>query len=220
MIKIARLIKSFLFPVRCPYCRKPIDYRDAACEECLHNYFGKVYKRKVNISENVSTTNIAVAAYDGQVREAICAYKFHGKKDYAYRFAILMAEIFKENYGKNNYDFITSVPLSKDRLKERGYNQAELMAREIAEEVNLPYREVLKKVKNNKTQHSLSMEDRQENVKNVYGILEKSIVKGARILICDDIITTGSTLAECTKELLKSGAKTVDLITFADTKLK
>lgn len=219
MIKVVKLIKSFLFPVRCPYCNKPIDYRDAACDECLHDNFKGDYERKIKVFGK-TITNFASAAYEGKVRESVCNYKFHGKKDYADQFAEIMAKTFNDHYNVDDYDFITSVPLSKSRLKERGYNQAELLARELSNKVKLPYKEVLEKVKDNKTQHNLDVKDRLKNVKNAYAVLNKEAVKEKKILICDDIITTGSTLSECIKELLKSGAQKVDSITFADTPFK
>ena len=220
VIGILRLIRSFFFPVRCPYCKRLIDYREAACEDCLHENFKNIFEREVNIYDRTIVSNIAPASYEGKVREAICRYKFYGKKDYACQFAEIMAKTFKERYSHDEYDFITSVPLSESRLKERGYNQAELLAQELSKAVKIPYKNVLKKVKDNKTQHDLNLEERIENVKGVYAVLDNSLVKGKRIVICDDIITTGSTLSECINELLKSGAKKVNSITLADTSFK
>lgn len=220
MSGIGRLIRSFFFPVRCPYCKRPIDYREAACEECLHENFENILERKINVYGRAIVSNIAPASYEGKVREAICKYKFCGKKDYACQFATIMAKTFNERYSHDEYDFITSVPLSESRLKERGYNQAELLAQELSKAVKIPYKNVLKKVKDNKTQHDLNLEERIENVKGVYAVLDSNLVKGKRVLICDDIITTGSTLSECINELLKIGTKKVNSITLADTFLK
>lgn len=220
VIRIGRLIKSFFFPVKCPYCERPIDYREAACEECLHKNFKNIFEREINVYDRTIVSNVAPASYEGKVREAICKYKFCGKKDYACQFAAIMAKTFNERYSPDEYDFITSVPLSESRLKERGYNQAELLARELSRAIKIPYENVLKKVKDNKTQHDLNLEERIENVKGVYAVLDSNLVRGKRVLICDDIITTGSTLSECINELLKSGAKKVSSITFADTSFK
>lgn len=220
MGKIGRLIRSLFFPVRCPYCNKPIDYRSEACEDCLNENLGHIYKRTLEIYDNVTATNIAATAYDGNVREAICNYKFYGKKDYAYQFALSMKEAFNKYYRKKDYDFITSVPLSKHRIKERGYNQAELLARVLSKELKIPYKEVLVKFKENKIQHNLGLEDRIANVKGVYKVSDETLVQNKKILICDDIITTSSTLTECIKVLTKAGAKGVDAITFSDTNFK
>ncbi len=78
------------------------------------------------------------------------------------------------------------------------------------------YAETLKKVKRNKTQHELSQQERIENVKNVYAIIDSAAVTGKTIVICDDILTTGNTMAECADMILKSGAKTVIGATIAN----
>ena len=100
--------------------------------------------------------------------------------------------------------------------KERGYNQSELIAREIAK--NIPvivYKNALKKIKNNKRQSDLSKEDRLDNVKNVYQIANEEIIKDKRVVLFDDIYTTGSTLNECSRLLKQNGVKEILAITLA-----
>ena len=115
-----------------------------------------------------------------------------------------------------SYDIISAVPIHKKRKKERGYNQSELIAREIAK--NIPiivYKNALKKIKNNKRQSDLSKEDRLDNVKNVYQIVNEEIIKDKRVVLFDDIYTTGSTLNECSRLLKQNGVKEILAITLA-----
>ena len=115
-----------------------------------------------------------------------------------------------------SYDIISAVPIHKKRKKERGYNQSELIAREIAK--NIPvivYKNALKKIKNNKRQSDLSKEDRLDNVKNVYQIANEEIIKDKRVVLFDDIYTTGSTLNECSRLLKQNGVKEILAITLA-----
>lgn len=115
-----------------------------------------------------------------------------------------------------SYDIIGPVPIHKKRMVERGYNQSELIAREIAKNIdNLRYEKILRKTKNNKRQSELKKEDRLENVKNVYEIQNKQIIQGKRIILFDDIYTTGSTLNECSKVLKENGAKEILIIALA-----
>lgn len=93
--------------------------------------------------------------------------------------------------------------MHKDTLRKRGYNQAELLARECARLLGIEYADLLVKTKKNKTQHSIKAAERAKNVIGVYSPINKNLIKGKRILIIDDIITTGSTLGECARILNK-----------------
>ena len=98
----------------------------------------------------------------------------------------------------------------KNRLIERGYNQAELLAKECAKIMNMPYCDTLEKIRENREQHSIKASERAKNVKGVYSIIDKELVRDKKILIIDDIITTGNTLGECSGMLVKSGCNSVD----------
>ena len=107
------------------------------------------------------------------------------------------------------FDCITYVPLRPERKRSRGYNQSECIASDISSIINVPCEELIFKIKSNHIQHELDFSSRIENVKGVYAVKNEQAVKGKIILLCDDIITTGSTLRECAKTLLESGAKEV-----------
>ena len=115
-----------------------------------------------------------------------------------------------------NYDIILAVPISKQRKKERGYNQSALIARKIANKAGILYKEnVIIKVKHNAKQSTLNMKERAENVKNAYKVVDLETIHNKKVLLIDDIYTTGNTLKECSKVLKQAGAKMVNVLTIA-----
>lgn len=129
-----------------------------------------------------------------------------------------MIDTFDIYYKDKKFDYITSVPLHANRKRKRGYNQAEVLSKRLGREVNITYKDLIKKDKINLQQHKLSYDKREENVKGVYSTKHKDIINGSKILICDDVITTGSTLKECCKVLYENGGYEVFCITVASTK--
>ncbi len=116
----------------------------------------------------------------------------------------------------NSYDIISAVPIHKKRENERGYNQSELIAKELAKNIKeLKYQKTLKKIKNNSKQSLLTQEERSQNVKGVYEIQNKEIIENKKIILLDDIYTTGSTVNECSKVLKANGAKEILVISLA-----
>ncbi len=138
-------------------------------------------------------------------------FKFQGKKGLAKPFARLMARAadFPEQP-----ELVTFVPLSKNHRRERGYNQSGALAEELGRLLNLPVKPVLEKVKENKIQHLLSAKERRQNVRNVYRA--SSEVHGKKVLLVDDIVTTGATLRECAGQLYRAGAEKVFALCAAD----
>lgn len=141
--------------------------------------------------------------YEKIFRNAVINFKFHNCGIYAEPLAHEMVRAIKDVYRDKDFDIVTCVPMHKDTLKERGYNQAELLARECAKLLGVEYADLLAKTKKNKTQHSIKAAERAKNVIGVYSPIDKNFIKGKRILIIDDIITTGSTLGECARILNK-----------------
>ena len=155
--------------------------------------------------------------YDGIIRQKILQYKF---KDKAYLY-----KMFSEFFVKNekvcrflkNYDIIIPVPMSKKKIAKRGYNQTELISKEIAKNIqNLEYlKNILVKQKETKMQSTLNKKERFNNVKNAYKIQNMQKIKEKNIILFDDIYTTGATSKECAKTIMKAGAKSVALLTIA-----
>ena len=115
-----------------------------------------------------------------------------------------------ENLKK--YDIIIIVPISRQRKKDRGYNQSELVAREISKIIKIPIvPQILYKTKNTVPQSSLNKAQREENAKGAYQVIHINKINGKRILLIDDIYTTGNTVNECAKVLIKKGIKRTDI---------
>ena len=115
-----------------------------------------------------------------------------------------------------SYDIISAVPIHKKRKHDRGYNQSELIAKKLAKNIpNIIYKNILKKTINNQRQSELKKEERLENVKNVYQIQNRQIIENKRIVLFDDIYTTGSTVNECSRVLKENGAKEILVLTLA-----
>ena len=115
-----------------------------------------------------------------------------------------------------SYDIIVPVPISKKRMKDRGYNQSFLIASDIAKKSKIKLeKNVIKKEQNNTPQSLLDKSGREKNVVNVYKIVNKQKIINKKILLIDDIFTTGATVNECSKMLKISGAEKVDVLTIA-----
>lgn len=110
--------------------------------------------------------------------------------------------------------------MHRTREKERGFNQSGECAREISRLTGIKYKELLRKIKKNKIQHELSLSERAENVIGVYELIDKELVRGKTVIICDDILTSGNTLAECANLIYEAGAAKVIGTTIANVQGK
>lgn len=197
---------DLLFPPKCIFCRKVLDYGEhGSCQKCRDTL-----PRTELPKRGTYFLKCAVPLrYEGKVREAIIRFKFHDQSGYATEFARIMAESIHEELT-GQYDLISWVPVSEERRKERGYDQAMLLALAVALELQDVAVETLRKEKDNPAQSSLTGPDeRLKNVKNAYVVTEPELVDGKRILLIDDIVTTGATMDEAAKMLLRSGAQAV-----------
>lgn len=206
-----RRLISILFPERCPYCREVVKPCEIACEQCKSDLPEKCYKKRVGGGYKV----FSAVSYKDKFSDAILRLKFGKKKQYAYQLAMLMTEKLKAEIADVSFDTITFVPLHPETFKERGFNQSELLARCISDNLAIPCEALLKKTRKNKPQHKLEASKREKNVKGVFRCTDKDLVKGKKILIVDDIVTTGFTLAECVKVLEDKGAQEIVGVTFA-----
>ena len=150
--------------------------------------------------------------YRGEARSAVLRYKFGGKAQYAKTLARFLIPLAIPADG---YDFVAWVPISGLRRLRRTYDQSKLLASEVARQHGLSLERVLKKRRHNRAQSKLSAAQRAENVKGVFAAVNSDMIRGARILLVDDVVTTGSTLAECTRTLYEAGARSVRCIALA-----
>src|ERR1700722_3954807 len=154
------------------------------------------------------------AAYDGRLIRAIILLKFERIEPLAGWFATRLAGVAKRDGLAA--DVVVSVPLHRHRERERGYNQADLIARPLARHLGLPYRRVLlMRTKPRPDKHILSVSERWESVRGAFATRQGSQVDNLRVLLVDDVMTTGATLDACAKALRQAGAKSVIGLTVA-----
>ncbi|NLL39370.1 MAG: ComF family protein [Clostridiales bacterium] len=203
----SELIDMF-FPPRCTFCCRFLKEKNSQiCSECEKTL--PLTGEDNRLRGEFFSVCIAPLYYKDNVSKAVKRFKFSGKSHYARPFGDIMAEAVRQNLA-GEYDLITWVPLSRKRYRKRGYSQAELLAMSVAFRLDEVAADVLEKTKDTPAQSSLKGRARRKaNVSGTYGVKEKELVKNKRILIIDDIITTGATLSECARVLLNAGAKKV-----------
>lgn len=209
-MSLGRVLLDLFFPPRCAICGKVgVHGVCAACGEELP-YCRTPLHERAGIG-----ACIAPLRYEGAVREALLAYKFHGGQSRCEGFGSLLAQSAAEQLS-GQFDLVTYVPVSEKRKAERGYDQAYLLARETCRYWETEPVTLLQKKTHTAAQSSLSSrEERRANVLGVYEAVNAEKIKDARILLIDDILTTGATLAECVRVLKEAGAESVLCATLA-----
>lgn len=212
-------VLDLIYPVKCVICNdkvvKRAEYICNLCKENLKTNVKVTYLKRPDI-ENKHVKCISAFKYnDKQIKSSIWRFKFSGYKFYSEFFAKVLVDEIKREFKSINFDYVCFVPLRIERKKNRGYNQAECLANDVSKFIKIPCKDVLIKIKSNHVQHELDLIDRIENVKGVYDVRTISDVRDKTILLCDDIITTGSTISECVKTLFNNGAKEVHCFTIA-----
>ncbi|MDR1067382.1 MAG: ComF family protein [Clostridiales bacterium] len=189
------------------------------CVKCGKDaYNNDALKSFIFLDRSVKTDKIAkvsaVFEYKGIARDAVRRFKFNGRADYARAFAAFMAEKFTDACPTDacpvDKAVIIPTPMHKKKLRERGYNQAELLAKNLASLMDAPFApKALARVKNTSPQYGLSYEQRRKNVAGAFLVVDSAAISGESALLIDDIYTTGATLDSCAEALLKAGSKKV-----------
>ncbi|MCL2234501.1 MAG: ComF family protein [Firmicutes bacterium] len=155
--------------------------------------------------------------YEGGVTRAIHNFKYNSEKHLADNFSQIMSDIIKKE--ELDFDIVTFVPLHKKRQRERGYNQSELLAKKIARIFEVPCESLLTKTKHTQKLAKLSFHERKELLKGSFELArEMHEIKGRRVLLVDDVLTTATTVEECSKILRKAKADAITVLTIASTK--
>ena len=197
MNKILKILEEVFFPQadRCPVCGKEGGF----CESC------RTQLRELRTGEG------GAFYYDGIVKSMIHELKF---RDRAY-LAEIMGELMAGELSAEG-DVVTAVPLHPKRRRQRGYNQSRRIAKTYAACKGLPYEDLLVRVRNTPPQSMITKrEDRQNNIRGAFQPKAGKTIAGRKILLVDDVITTGATIGECRGELMKAGAAAVTTISFA-----
>lgn len=210
-------ILDLIYPNVCGFCNTIC--KENLCNECEEKIQPKLlcniddYK---NDDTKYFSKHLYLFKYD-EIRNKILDYKFNDKA-YLYKtFSKIIIKNEKICGFLKKYDIIIPVPIHKKRRKARGYNQSELIVKEIAKKIDDIRLEnnVLLKVQNTKPQSTLNKLERNENAKNAYMIKNADKIKNKSVLVFDDIFTTGNTVNECSRLLKLSGAKDIGIITLA-----
>lgn len=209
---------DLLFPPKCPFCQKILEEpRAPVCPECQRKLpwlEGKRGERRVDFAENC----FSPLAYRDSVPGAVHRMKFSRVRAYAPLFGQLMAQCLADHL-EERAGALTWAPLSRQRLRERGFDQAELMARAAAEELGVPCVSALKKVRDTAPQSGLEEESaRRANVLGVYLLRPEADIEGKVLVLADDVVTSGSTLSECARILRQGGARRVYCLTLAQAR--
>ena len=208
------MLLDILFPPKCSFCGKL--NKDFLCKKCelKLNYLkkDKIYKA---INEPFEF-HLYAFKYKHEIRSKMLSLKFSDKPEIASTFAKLLLNNKKICGFLKNYDIIIPVPMYRKKQILRGYNQASEIAKIVGNNLQIEYCEdVLFKVIETKMQSSLTAKDRKINVKNAYECRNMQKIEGKKIILFDDIYTTGSTARECCKTLKKAKIDEVSVLTFA-----
>lgn len=194
---------DLLFPAKCAFCGR-VSAR-GVCEACERT----LPRTELPLREAKGYGRCAVPLkYEGTVREALLRFKFRGGRGAAAGFGRLLGQCAAEELG-GAFDTVAYAPVSAQRRAARGYDQAYLLAREAARLWGVRPLTLLCKTRDNPPQSGLDAEKRRGNVVGVYEAYNAERIQGKRILLIDDILTTGSTLSECARVLYAAGAASV-----------
>ena len=216
--RIYRYLIDWLYPNICPCCNKHIAHDADFCESCKSSITRYTGSSAVSYTDGFA----AFCVYDDFIRPAVLEFKKNDCGNTYYAFACGIDTAVKESVFCGDFDIIVPIPITDAKMSERGYNQTELIARELRFLMDIPYNKVLIKVKDTSEQKSLKgAAERKANTEDVFAVSSKAgDIKGKRILLIDDVCTTGSTLASAAKVLKEAGAGKVYAASFAKTEKK
>ena len=200
---------SLLFPDKCILCGRVLERGETdLCRTCrVEAPECPVRKQKRSFLDSW----VAIWYYKGYIRSSILRYKFHRARHYAHGYGRLLAMKLRREYPEG-FDLLTWVPISPFRKFVRGYDQVELLAKAVGRELDMAPVRSLRKIRHNRPQAGISgAAERRANVLGVYRAVDAGLVRDKRILLLDDVITTGATAGECARVLLTAGAREVHL---------
>ena len=235
-MKFPSALFQFLLPSQCPCCEKFLEGgQQGFCSNCLSEIhwieppFCSICGIPFIIKETENhpcgacvthkkyfTMARASGAYDGSLQKVIHDWKYNGKTHLTPFFTEWMTEGLTRYWEPGSFDLLIPVPLHPHRLKERGFNQALLLVKELSRHTGIPYRKtILQKKKPTIPQVILSGVEREKGVRGAFHVIGEEELEGKGVLLIDDVYTTGATVNECSKVLLREGAKRVDVLTLA-----
>ncbi len=227
---------QFFLPSQCPCCGKFLDEgRQEFCSKCLSEIrwigppfcsicgtpfvSGEIESHPCGaclIHRKYFGIARALAAFEGSLQGAIHRWKYEGKTHLTPFFAEWMAEGLNRYWEPRSVDFLIPVPLHPQRLRERGFNQAVLLAEALSRRTGIPtLKTILSKKKPTLPQVNLSGAEREKGLRGVFQVADRKELPGKSVLLINDVYTTGATVNECSKGLVKGGVERVDVLNLA-----
>ena len=207
---------GWLFPEKCALCGRILERGEwDLCQKCrVEGPDCPVSQTKYPFLDEWT----ALWYYEGDVRRSLLRYKFYGKRHLAACYARLLGmKLLTED--RADFDVLTWIPISGKRLRKRGFDQVQLLAEKLGGELGTVPVATLKKVRHNRAQSGITgYAQRKANVLGAYQVLNAAALQGKRVLLLDDILTTGATAGECARVLLTAGAKEVKFAAVAAAK--
>jgi ComF family protein len=237
IVSVKEALLDTLFPRSCVFCDSArVDPKSFLCPKCSQSI--RVISHPFCSQCGLPTPGLALQSdglcgrclsspprymrarysvyYEGPLREALIRFKYYAALNVGNTLSDILIVAFQRHYDSKEFDMIVPVPVHRKRLFQRGFNQAVILAAKLASKVMLPLdRKSLIKVKDTPPQARLPRAQRIANLRNSFGVTDPVNVREKNVLLIDDVATTGSTIAEATKTLLKAGASRVDALVLA-----
>jgi ComF family protein len=230
-----RALASLLYPPACTVCFAPVDAGEHLCDECddklvrivppfcakcSEPFLGAITEtfNCANCAHRTIHFDAAVAAYRsrGIARHVLLNFKYGRQIHLRHLVARwLCAALRDERLRQRTFDLIVPVPLHPARERERGFNQAGLLAELLSAHMSIQQLSILQRIRYTTTQTAFDRAERMENLRNAFRLRKNADVRGLRVLLVDDVLTTGSTLSECARILKSAGASSVHAATAA-----
>lgn len=214
----------WFFPRRCVWCRGVTEPASMLCPACEPEAASR--RLGGTLLPGTRTPLVSVFPYRSKVSGILLNFKFHGGRGYAHSIGyamgdeLMQAMVLPEDKTRDNPAgwLLCPVPMTAKQVKARGYNQSALLAQAAARWAGAAYAPgLLVKLRETQVQRSLPAAQREENVRDAFAAAQPKRIRGSKIVLCDDICTTGATLRACAKALEEAGAGEILCLTFLHT---
>lgn len=213
------MILSLLFPPKCVLCGKLLEPRQTdLCTHCRSHTL-----RNISLKSNAQfiAQQAAIWYYKDDVRQSIHRFKFKNARGYAEVYARELAQVILQSDFADDFDVITWIPISFRRYLQRGYNQSALLAKALGKELGCQAMPLLRKTRHTSPQSTIrGGPARRANIAGAFRVIHPEAVKDQKILLVDDVYTTGATASECAKTLSLFHCSTIHFASVAITRFE
>jgi ComF family protein len=234
---VQRALSDLFFPRTCSFCDSPhVGVDSCLCETCRDSL--RFLTHSVCHTCGLPVPGVADAEtatcgrcltqpprytmarygtyYEGPLKDALVRFKYHAALHTGPGLSELLIQAFHRHFDESEFDVIVPVPIHLNKLRQRGFNQALVLAQRLSAETGIPLnRTTLKKMKDTPPQVGLTRRERLTNLKGAFGISKPAVIRDRRVLLVDDVATTGSTIAECSRTIVSEKAARVDVLVLA-----